>query len=53
VNPLSLALLILGCAAITYGCWLVIPPAGFVVGGVLACVLAVGLLSVDERQGKQ
>ncbi len=31
-------LLLAGAAAVSYGAWLMYPPAGFIVGGVLAMV---------------
>jgi hypothetical protein len=48
VNLLSLALLALGIAAVCYGCWLVLPAAGFIVGGVLVLAAGLAVLSVDE-----
>lgn len=35
-------LLIFACALMSYGCWLVSHPAGFIVGGALLALIAIG-----------
>lgn len=51
MNPISLALIVLGVAGICYGCWLVVPAAGFVVGGILMLLGGVALLSTSDQNG--
>lgn len=49
MNRISLALFILGVAAVCYGVWLVLPAAGFIVGGVMVVAGGVLLLESDEK----
>jgi hypothetical protein len=37
-----------GLASITYGCWLIYRPAGFIVGG----LIAVGVLMLADRESE-
>lgn len=45
------ALIVLGVAIVSYGAWLVYPPAGFIVGGVL--VLAGGVIAAGNMPRKK
>ncbi len=49
MNRVSLALLIVGVAAVCYGVWLILPAAGFISGGVLAVAAGVLLVELDGR----
>lgn len=37
-------------ASVAYGSWLVFPPAGFIVGGLLALLLALGLAAGASKK---
>lgn len=48
----TLALLLVGTAAIVAGVTWIYPPAGLIVGGLLVVAAALGLVDVDDRKGR-
>lgn len=48
---LSLAIVALGCLLISAGAYLVVPPAGLIVAGVLAALYGLLLVPVDGEDG--
>jgi hypothetical protein len=49
VNLVSLALFIVGVSAICYGVGLILPAAGFIVGGVLVVVAGYYWMTVSDE----
>lgn len=38
-----------GLSGITYGAWLIYRPAGFIIGGIFAVIVAVLLSAIDQK----